>query len=487
MLSTILIIFGIITADIFNVSSFGAIGDGKTNNTAAVRAAASAVAAAGGGVLLFPRGDWVTGSFNLSSNMVVRVVGKIIGIRPESPSSAHIDFPFVESVPSYPGGEWEPAALMYGRDLTNVSINGGGIVWGSGDVWWKWQGYSFNNTGGLLCYDATDCSNTPGAICQGNTCKAPTARGLRGRPHTIHMMNVTDLKMENITVMRSPYWTIRLSFCDNVLVDSIRVITNDTAAGAPGQPATAYQPANTDGIDIDSSTRVTIRNSLFVAHDDGIALKSGKDWWGRHIGRPTAHVLVDNCESSSFVGAAIAIGSETSGGIYNITVKNLTSKHTELGVSIKTERGRGGTIEGLTFDTVNIVDSACAAVQLTMRYHTGIPVGNKTTTPTIRDVHFRRWNATQIVGHSGFCAPLGSRGNFSEDSSLAPHFGADALALFEGLPESWLQGVVLTDVHISGVPGSPVRGVECEDGDIVGRGVSINGESAHIVCGKRGS
>jgi polygalacturonase len=35
-----------------------------------------------------------------------------------------------------------------------------------------------------------------------------------------------------------------------------------------------------------------VRNSTFYTHDDGIALKSGKDWFGRHVGRPTENVLV---------------------------------------------------------------------------------------------------------------------------------------------------------------------------------------------------
>ena len=60
----------------------------------------------------------------------------------------------------------------------------------------------------------------------------------------------------------------------------------------------------TDGLDIDSSTAVTVRNSDFFAHDDGIALKSGKDWWGRHVGMPTQNILIENVRSHSFVGAA---------------------------------------------------------------------------------------------------------------------------------------------------------------------------------------
>ena len=236
---------------VFSVASFGAVGDGRTNSTEAVRAAARAMAAAGGGVLLFPPGDFVTGSFNLSSNSELRVEGRLRGIPPAAPASAHWDYPLVDSLPSYNDGIVY-SSLVHGRDLRNVSITGGGVVYGSGDVWWEWNGYSYNRTGGLLCGSAADCANTPRAVCQGNTCKAPTAAGLGGgRPNTVGMWGVEGLRISNVTVMRSPSWTIRLGYCTGVLIESLHVITNDTASGAPGQPAARFQPANTDGLDVD--------------------------------------------------------------------------------------------------------------------------------------------------------------------------------------------------------------------------------------------
>eukprot|EP01051_Picozoa_sp_SAG22_P025067 SAG22_NODE_7250_length_757_cov_1.948328_1_plen_132_part_01 len=89
---------------VFDVTSFGAVGDGRTNSTAAVRAAALAVAAAGGGVLHFPRGDFLTGSFNMSSRSELRVAGRIMGIQPRSVATAAFDYPVVDSLPSYNDG-----------------------------------------------------------------------------------------------------------------------------------------------------------------------------------------------------------------------------------------------------------------------------------------------------------------------------------------------------------------------------------------------
>jgi hypothetical protein len=142
------------------------------------------------------------------------------------------------------------ASLIHGRNLQDVTISGGGTVWGSGDIWWRWNGYSYNSTGGLLCSSDTDCNHTAKATCHTNSCKAPTAVGMFGRPHTIHMWSVDNLKISNITVMRSPQWTVRLGYCSNVHINHLRVITNDTAHGelATGQPPTLYQPANTGAL-----------------------------------------------------------------------------------------------------------------------------------------------------------------------------------------------------------------------------------------------
>jgi len=42
----------------FNVQDYGAVGDGTTNDTAAIQAAAAAIQAAGGGTLYFPAGTY---------------------------------------------------------------------------------------------------------------------------------------------------------------------------------------------------------------------------------------------------------------------------------------------------------------------------------------------------------------------------------------------------------------------------------------------
>lgn len=455
---------------VFSVVSFGAVGDGVTNNTAAVRAAAAAAGASGNpSVLLIPAGNFVTGSFCLPSHTELRVHGRLIGIWPASSAAAQYDYPLIAGPPSYPQGLMH-RALVFSRNTTGVTISGGGVIWGSGDPWWGWAGYAFNRTGGLLCRSSVDCTGTPGAVCQGSTCKAPTDAGLTAaRPHTVHLWNTTAVRLSDVTVMRSAFWTIRLTFCAGVVVDRLRVITNDTEAGdaESGQPPARFQPANTDGLDVDSTVNLTVRDSLFACHDDGVVLKSGKDGWGRAVGRPTSNVWIENTVAHSFVGSAFAIGSEMSGGVHNVTVTGFRTEATELALSIKTERGRGGVVSGITFKNVTIVNTGCPAIQLSELYHSGIPRGNASTTPILRNISFEGVVAERIIGHPGFCKPLG----FVRSSRVGVKV-QQPLALLLGLPESRLQGVALDRVSLSG-PSS--TGIECADAHIVTSALKVNG------------
>ena len=195
------------TAREFVVTAFGAIGDATptnpgTNNTAAVRKAFAAVAAAGGGVLVFPAGNFSTGAFNLSSDMVLRLEpgATVSGIQPRSLSTAAYDYPVVPwlgpgGADAYGGasdfqGEMGPQyqSFIHGYQLKNVTIEGGGTIWGGGDFWWRmWAGH-------------------------GNQAKGSSPLNM-SRPHTIHLVDVKGLTIRDVAVRRSPSWTVHLTFC----------------------------------------------------------------------------------------------------------------------------------------------------------------------------------------------------------------------------------------------------------------------------------
>jgi hypothetical protein len=109
-----------------------------------------------------------------------------------------------------------------------------------------------------------------------------------------------------------------------------------------------YPGVQTDGIVVDSSRFVHLTDDYIDTGDDGIVIKSGKDADGLRVNRPTEDVTITGCTVHHAHGA-VTIGSETSGGVRNIVASNMTAVDTQAGIRIKSRRGRGGVVSNLRF------------------------------------------------------------------------------------------------------------------------------------------
>ena len=98
-----------------------------------------------------------------------------------------------------------------------------------------------------------------------------------------------------------------------------------------------------------------IINSLFDAGDDAICIKSGKDEDGRRRGEPCQNVLVKNNTVLHGHGGFV-VGSEMSGGVKNIYVTDCTFLGTDVGLRFKSTRGRGGVVEGIYINNINMIN-----------------------------------------------------------------------------------------------------------------------------------
>ena len=130
----------------FDVRSFGAVGDGKTVDTPAVNRAIEAVAAAGGGTLVFPAGTYVCFTIRLKSNVDLYLSRGCVIVAADSPQAGEATgyaggvYDAAES--NGPAGVWEPYqdyghnhwrnSLFYGEGLHDLSIVGPGMIWGRG-------------------------------------------------------------------------------------------------------------------------------------------------------------------------------------------------------------------------------------------------------------------------------------------------------------------------------------------------------------------
>ena len=303
-----------------NVRDAGAAGDGVRKDTAAI-AKAVAECAQGGGTVYFPPGRYVTGAIQLKSDIRLDIgVGAVL-LGSEDPA----DYPLRPS--PYEPERKELSALIYGDGLANVTISGRGTIDGRGQVWWKRHRW------------ANPRKNDP----------KPSAAELEeskkvahGRPHLIKLVRSKNVWIEGVTMLNSPSWTVNPVFCEFVTVTGVTIVN-------------PVPSPNTDGINPESCRNVSISNCTIDVGDDCVTIKSGKDEAGRRAARPCENVTVSNCTMLQGHGGVV-IGSEMSGGVRNVTVANCVFQGTNIGIRIKSQRGRGGVVEGMTVSNIVMQD-----------------------------------------------------------------------------------------------------------------------------------
>ncbi|CAN7002993.1 hypothetical protein IGI04_020992 [Brassica rapa subsp. trilocularis] len=297
----------------FNLTDFGAVGDGVTVNTEAFERAVYAISKLskkGGGQLNVPPGRWLTAPFNLTSFMTLFLAedAEILAVQDETL------WPLLPPLPSYGYGRehYGPryGSFIHGQNLKDVVVTGNnGSINGQGVYWWKkYRSKLLNHTRGPL----------------------------------VQIMWSSDVVFANITLRDSPFWTLHPYDCKNVTITNMTIL------------APVFEAPNTDGIDPDSCEDMLIENSYISVGDDGIAIKSGWDQYGTNYGRPSKNILIRNLIIRSMVSAGISIGSEMSGGVSNITVENILIWSSRRGVRIKTAPGRGGYVRDITFRNVTL-------------------------------------------------------------------------------------------------------------------------------------
>jgi polygalacturonase len=386
---------------LFNVVDFGAVGDGKTLCTAGIQKAVDACAQAGGGRVVFPAGRFLTGPIFLKTNVHVEVPSGTVLLG----STAF------EKVPAI-AGRWEGidrtvyASMFTGHDLENISITGRGIIDGQGDAWWK----AFRVVTEMrrkLGLTEREPENPPGSPLKW------------GRPRMINLYRCKNVLISGLTVLNSPSWNIHPVLCDNIVIDQVTI---HSPADAP----------NTDGIDPDSCRNMRISNCYISVGDDCITIKSGYKFQKTGKNIPSENIVVTNCVFARGHGG-VGIGSETSGGVRDVTVSNCVCEGTDRGLRFKTARSRGNIVEN--FRAVNFVMRGVGdAISVTMLYNASDPRTPQPVdegTPIFRNIHLSNITATDVK----------------------------RAALIEGLPEMPVQGLSVSNFVVNGA-GS---GISCSN------------------------
>lgn len=331
----------------FNIVDYGAKNDGSAPATEAFRRAIQAAKAAGGGTVYVPAGKYVTGPIELISNLVLYFdAGAVVQFPAQRLPFTKSRQQSIEAI--------TPVPLIGGSNLENVTIAGRGLLMSSNDDWMK------------LMPRQKATGSDPGSangpnwerLLQLLEVKTPApeeayqAAAGELRPSFIRTMDSRNVLIEGLHFVGSPMWTIHLLYSDNVVVRDVIIET--------------YPGVHTDGIAVDSSRNVRISNCYIDTGDDGIVIKSGKDADGLRVNRPTENVSITNCTVRHAHGA-VTIGSETSGWIRNLVASNITCDGTQMGVRIKSRRGRGGGVEDARFDNWTM-ENVGTAINITNYY-----------------------------------------------------------------------------------------------------------------------
>ena len=162
-----------------------------------------------------------------------------------------------------------------------------------------------------------------------------------GKPKTICFNGCHGGSIQGVRILNQAFWCLHILFTRGFTVDGIQICAED------------YIPSS-DGIDVDSSTDIIIKNTHIKAHDDCISIKSGKDEDGRAMNLPAENILIEDCHFDYGHGG-VAMGSEVSGGIRNVTVRrcNMTGENWNP-IRFKSQPSRGGFVENILFEDIHI-------------------------------------------------------------------------------------------------------------------------------------
>jgi polygalacturonase len=364
------------------VTDYGAVGDGRTDDHAAIVRAIAACADAGGGRVIVPPGDYLTGPLHLRSFVNLHVCAGAT-LRFTTDSCRYLPPVFTR---------WEGiecmglSPLIYAFEQEHVAVTGGGVLDGQAGLgrWWNWAG---------PWEGALPTGWTPGQPHQAAARNRLQRWGESGtpvhqrvfterdllRPMFVQFYRCHDVLVEGVTLRNTPMWGIHPVLCRAVTVRRIEVIS-------PGP--------NNDGCVPDSSRDVLVEDCLFDTGDDCVAIKAGRNHDGWRVDAPAEDIVIRGCRMRGG-HSALAIGSEISGQIHRIFVERCTMNGAQLDhvVRIKANSTRGGVVEQIRLRDLTASRAREAAVRVDLRYDEAVEQGDRW--PQVRDVAIERLGCEQ--------------------------------------------------------------------------------------------
>ncbi|HEX4156221.1 MAG TPA: glycoside hydrolase family 28 protein [Acidobacteriaceae bacterium] len=380
-----------------NVRDFGAKGDGSAVDTAAFQTALDRCAALGGGEVVAPAGEYLIGSVQLRSNTMLRLdAGATLR------GTANFDDYAVTEVRWE--GKWIPGhvGLIYAIDAKNVAIEGAGKIVGNPALAGR-----------------------------------PRPDSPLRHPALIEFIRCNGIHLEGFSTEYRSMWSVHPTSSEDITIKNLTIRSTG---------------GNGDGIDIDSCRHVTITGCDIATGDDCISLKSGRGAEAYAMLETTEDVHISDCTFADSIFACIGIGSETSGGIRDVWIKDckFTAART-YAIYIKSRPGRGAFIENIYADGLEVSGCKGGFLRFNMT-KSGIqdqdPVPGAEGIPTVRN-----WRFSHVTVHD---VP-----RLVEGTGVDPRKPLDGLWLTdisgtcgEGIDLANVRHAVLRNIHVTGYSGA---------------------------------
>jgi polygalacturonase len=432
----------------FDVKSFGATGDGKTLDTAAINKAIDAANAAGGGTVEFPAGNYLSYSIHLKSRVMLHlgIGATIVAAEPSADLSAGYDAP--EPTPGPANTDyWEDFghshwhnSLIWGEDLVDIGITGPGKIFG--------YGLSRGNQvlRDLLPEERKLPAEKRPNIAFPTAAKDALAKvkpGPFGYPgvrdslpagignKAIALKNCRGVIFRDFTIFHGGHFGILATGVDNWTCDNLKIDTNR------------------DGIDFDCCQNVRVANcSVNSPNDDGICPKSS---FALGYNRPTENVTITNCQVSGFDEGSfldntrkrrdegvfgggptgrIKCGTESNGGFRNITISNCVFEYCR-GLAFES-------VDGALMEDITVTNLAMRDIVNAPLY---IRLGSRLRGPD---------------------AKIGTARRIKIDNVVAHNVTAQAGILFAGDPLAAIEDVSISNIFIDFAGGGTAKDAERE-------------------------
>ena len=423
----------------FSILEFGGVPDGRTMNTKAFADAIAACTRAGGGAVIVPPGIWRTGPIRLENNVNLHFEqGALLQF------SGNIDdFPLIAGF-SGTSKRFIVTPPISAYRAKNIAITGEGVIDGAGDAWryvkkekltagqWK----ALIASGGVVTADGKEwwpsreamegesylkkIESSGAALTAADYAKAREFL----RPDLVYLVQCTSVLIDGPTFENSPRFHVHPVQCEDMTIRNVKVL-------AP------WYAQNADGIDLSSCRRVLIEKATVDVGDDGLCLKPASIAKSQSAGPSCEHIIIRDCVVYHAHGGFV-IGSESYGGVRNVSVRNCIFVGTDVGIRFKSARDRGGLVEQVYIDGVRMREIATDAILFDMYYAGGAPdveAAKDLTDRAAQPVTDRTPQFRDIFISNVICD------------------GAKRAMVINGLPEMPVKNIVLDSVSLSAKAG----------------------------------